>query len=368
MLSNFLHLESKIDRFLGGANGGMPVVVYGAGFALPAILGKLELHGFNIAAICDSKPEKQGQRYGGRYDIIGPEEALSKFPDATFIIASPKYFDEIYRDLAAKIDPSRVSDVDLECAHYFNAGEFRQFFLQHKDRLERIIAGLADDGSRETLTRVIRAHLSGEREHFQQASTGNDDWYLFNSLMAPRHGAVYVDCGAHNGDTIKLFAKAASNGYDKIYAFEPDQNMHDALWEMARGDPRISVIEKGAYHKEGILSFNANGMYSALVGGKGEDASMSVHVTTIDGVLDGRRADIIKMDIEGAEYDALLGAEYTIRTYKPRLAICLYHRVDDMVRIPELLRRFHPDYRLYIRHQSESCTDTILFADLGDTC
>lgn len=361
MLSSLQHLESKIDSFLEHANGGRPVVLYGAGFALPAILRKLEAHRFNIAAISDSRPELYGGVFDGRYDILAPEKAMARFPDATFVISSPKYFEEIYQELSERISPGQVSDIDLECAHYFKAHEFRDFFSQNRHRLESVLASLADDASRETLTNVIKAHLSGERRHFQQAFTGNDDWYLFRSLLAPHANSVFVDCGAHDGDTVRLFSERASDAFNRIYAFEPDSTMFDSLRELADGDTRIEVINKGAFSREGHVTFNPNGMYSAIVD-EGDLTASQIPVTTIDAVLRGQRADIIKMDIEGAEYDALLGAEQTISTHRPRLAICLYHKVEDMLRIPELLLRFVPEYGLHIRHQSESCTDTILFA------
>ena len=71
---------------------------------------------------------------------------------------------------------------------------------------------------------------------------------------------------------------------------------------------------------------------------------------------------ILQMDIEGAEYRALLGAERSIRKHKPRLAICLYHNVEDFIQIPELLLSMVPEYNLSLRHHSKGCTDTILYA------
>lgn len=362
MLSSLQHLESKIDGFLDRANGGKPVVLYGAGFAMPAILGKLESYGFSVAGICDSKPEKHGTRYRDRYDIFGLSDALAMFPDATFVISSPTYFEEIYDDLVRRIAPERVSDVDLNCAHYFKAHEFRLFFSRHKERFETLLDSLADDYSRDVLSKVIKAHLTGERKDFQQAFTGNDDWYLFRSLMAPRADAVYLDCGAYDGDTVRLFAEAATKGYERIYAFEPNEETRPSLRAIAQTYPRMELIEKGVSREEGTVSFRPNGVYSAVAAGEEMGPVVHVPVTTIDAVLNGGRADIIKMDIEGAEYDALQGAERTIRTHKPKLAICLYHKVEDLLRIPELVRKYVPEYKLHIRHQSPSCTDTILFA------
>jgi hypothetical protein len=89
---------------------------------------------------------------------------------------------------------------------------------------------------------------------------------------------------------------------------------------------------------------------------------VEIDVATIDSVLGGTSVDIIKMDIEGAEYRALLGAQNSIKKHKPRLAICLYHNIEDFIEIPELILKMVPEYKLFLRHHSKSCTDTILYA------
>ena len=78
--------------------------------------------------------------------------------------------------------------------------------------------------------------------------------------------------------------------------------------------------------------------------------------------MDGGYVDIIKMDIEGAEKKALMGAEKIIKKHKPRLAVCVYHNFEDFLEIPELIINMVPEYKLYLRHKSNSGTDTILYA------
>jgi hypothetical protein len=68
------------------------------------------------------------------------------------------------------------------------------------------------------------------------------------------------------------------------------------------------------------------------------------------------------MDIEGAELNALKGAEQIIKRYKPKLAICIYHKPEDIWTIPNLLLEFVPDYQFYIRHYSLTCFETVLYA------
>ena len=66
------------------------------------------------------------------------------------------------------------------------------------------------------------------------------------------------------------------------------------------------------------------------------------------------------MDIDGAEYSALLGAKEIICKYKPKLTICIYHSFEDRFRIPELIKSFVPEYKFYLK-KSSPVYETILF-------
>lgn len=79
-------------------------------------------------------------------------------------------------------------------------------------------------------------------------------------------------------------------------------------------------------------------------------------------MLAGKRVTFLKLDIEGAEMEALRGAGQIIRTQKPKLAVSVYHRRDDIWRIPMLLLSYVPTYRFYLRVYSFTGKDTVLYA------
>ena len=70
----------------------------------------------------------------------------------------------------------------------------------------------------------------------------------------------------------------------------------------------------------------------------------------VDSVLSGAPASYIKLDVEGAEYEALCGARNTIARFHPKLLCAAYHRNEDLFRLPLLIHALHPGYRLYLRH------------------
>jgi len=79
--------------------------------------------------------------------------------------------------------------------------------------------------------------------------------------------------------------------------------------------------------------------------------------------LKNRTVTYIKMDVEGAEINALWGAEHIIRTQKPKLSVCVYHKVSDFWQVPLLIKRFNQDYNFILRHYMKTdCTETVLYA------
>lgn len=105
------------------------------------------------------------------------------------------------------------------------------------------------------------------------------------------------------------------------------------------------------------------GMFSRG-GGKVEISESTYKVDTdiIDNYFETYDCDYIKMDIEGAEYKALLGAENIIKNSNTELAISLYHRQEDLIDIPILLKNFKPDYRFYLRLYSKFPMEMCLYA------
>jgi FkbM family methyltransferase len=109
---------------------------------------------------------------------------------------------------------------------------------------------------------------------------------------------------------------------------------------------KVSITQKAAWKDGGgarLYALKGPGSFVADIGGE------EIETTTLDQLLNGKRATYIKMNIEGSEKQALEGAQACIRTYKPRLAIAGYHRTEDFWRIPQIIRGYREDYRMYLR-------------------
>lgn len=182
------------------------------------------------------------------------------------------------------------------------------------------------------------------------------DEYHLRSTIKP--GDIVLDVGANVGTDSRA---ALAAGAARVVAIEPEpvslECLRRNLAQEIR-DHRVEIVPKGAWNKDDTLTLHVdetNAGASNFFVGNGK--SIVVPLTTIDRMvaeLNLPKVDLIKMDIEGSEQNALLGAAETIRRYHPRLAIVLEHNVNDVDVLPAVARRFWPGYHLTVT----PCTKT----------
>ena len=186
--------------------------------------------------------------------------------------------------------------------------------------------------------------------------------YFIPEILSLGEHEVFVDAGAYTGDTISQFLAYVNQQYDKIFAFEPDESNFRKCQEYITkvGSDNIKLYCSGLWDKNQRLSFDSKADMSSAVD---MDGNYEVDVVALDELLGiGQRISLVKMDIEGAELKALYGMKRLIKEYKPKLAISIYHKAEDIIAIPLYLKQLNPDYRFYLRHSNSYIYDSILFA------
>ena len=179
-------------------------------------------------------------------------------------------------------------------------------------------------------------------------------------VFDPIDDEIIIDAGCYDGTTAKQFLQWGGDKVKKIYSFEFDPiNAVKCEENLKDYSDKCTVIAKGTWDKDEILHVNASGTSGSSTGSKGND---TVYLTSIDSVVKDERVTFIKMDVEGAELKSLMGAKNTITKNKPRLAICVYHKPEDIYEIPEYLLSLVPEYKFYLRHYSSVSCETILYA------
>lgn len=203
---------------------------------------------------------------------------------------------------------------------------------------------------------------------FKPVCAVDHQYFEFPHLF--RRGTAFVDGGCLNCRTSYLFADWCGGEYSKIFAFEPDPISVSICRKKlsARSIRDFHLIEAGLSDHDGKAAFRT-GLYgcSHIVEGAGaEENIVAVPLATIDQTVGEERVGFIKMDIEGAEFDALHGAKGVIVRDRPLLAISAYHRRGDMPAIMGYLHSLVPEYRFWLRHYSVGIADTVLYAAVNE--
>ena len=183
--------------------------------------------------------------------------------------------------------------------------------------------------------------------------------------IAVESGDTVIDAGGCFGDTALIMAGSA--GADgRVYSFEPVPDQIVVFERNLARNPdlasRIVIVRKAASSDSGrTVGFSRIGAGSRETT-KGE---IAVETLSIDDLVEGEglpKVDFIKMDIEGAETRALKGAMRTIRRFRPKLGISVYHSLSDLILLPQLVKDIEPSYRLYLDHHSVHAEETVLYA------
>jgi len=277
------------------------------------------------------------------------------------IVAAPKYEAEILEELGRDFPIENLFSFECElyCSFLPDIPAYRNWMCENEPEIHWLYGILADDFSRRTLENVLKGRISGKLSYFREVFVPGQ--YFPKDIMNLSGHETFIDAGAYIGDTATQIAALTDGRYQKIYCFEPDASCCKTLLDNTKNLHDITVIPKGAWNKKEKLYMQADSEHGAsAVGAAGNYA---IEMDCIDNCI-GTDVQVthVKMDIEGAEAYALWGGVKLIRRCKPKLAICVYHKKEDIVEIPKLILSIAPDYKLYIRHHNVSGTETVLYA------
>lgn len=181
-------------------------------------------------------------------------------------------------------------------------------------------------------------------------------------VFEPIENEIIVNAGCYDCATDIEMIRWGGGRVKRIYAFEPDKENIEVCKNVIKNNQLESIIElvpKGTWDINTTMNISTGVPGSGKVGDSGDE----IDVTRIDDVVGNDKVSFIKMDIEGAELRSLKGAANTIRSNHPRLAICIYHKVEDIYEIPEYILSLVPEYRFYVRHYNSNKWETVLYAE-----
>ncbi len=189
--------------------------------------------------------------------------------------------------------------------------------------------------------------------------------YFDKSIVKLSEDEVFLDVGAYDGDTIQSFILETHNKYNHIYAFEPSFDEYCKLFQRMNEIENITCVNAGLYNstelkKYKICEFGSSHLYGNFTWDT--DQKQCILNLSIKGDELNLKPSFIKMDIEGAEIEALSGLHNTIRKYVPKLAISVYHKTEDFWTIPLIITKMSKEYNLFFRHHSHGVIESVCYA------
>lgn len=341
MLSEFITERTTSWEYLKNAE--VPIFIYGMGDGAVKILKVFDEKGIAAAGFFASDEFVRGHRFMGHL-VHSLSQIEEQVEDLIVVLA----FGAGYESLYDKIN--RIAEKHILLAPdvpVYGGGLFDLDFCEKNcDKLNRVYELLADDISRRTFADVINYKISGKIEYLNRCTTPKEE--IFQNIIDPKKCRTYIDMGAYNGDTVLEFAELTGGSYDKIYAVEPDSRNFRKLTKNTGGLHDVSLHNAAAWSEDTMLTFSdKSGRQSAI------EPFKTGKIKEIQGIMGDSltdHADYIKMDVEGAEHEAILGVRRSLEN-GAALAAALYHRNDDMFDIPLLVHEINPKLKLYVRHQ-----------------
>ncbi|MHC1718141.1 MAG: FkbM family methyltransferase [Acidaminococcaceae bacterium] len=194
--------------------------------------------------------------------------------------------------------------------------------------------------SQEYYAAVLCGKISGDMRKVRFT----DEKQYFLDGYSPTKGDIVIDGGAYDGMTAKAFCDIGCD----VYSFEMDELNYQKGIELAKENNFI--LENCGLGREKIELKYKTGGPGSCISQEGVNTAKIIDIDTYANEKRLPRIDFIKMDIEGSEMDALQGSAQSIRKYKPKMAICTYHKLPDMWEILLYLKQLRPDYEFAFRH------------------
>jgi FkbM family methyltransferase len=355
---------------------GKRAAVYGAGTMARQVIAALRESGVKIQYVIDAKTKESTLEGIQIYSPDDPIIALeTKKSTPLFLgIYNPSVPIHTLKARLASLGWGQIIPfVDLHGSDPNKFGDLfwltkRDFYQHHRAQIEATANLWSDDESRQLYLDTLLFRTTGDDRGLRNPDLEHQ--YFPPNLPvfgSPDRPLRMIDCGACFGDVLRWIRlnniPIAAGAF-----FEPDpENFKKLVLEIRQpgiNDIALFPIPCGVSDKFRQLRFSMNqGTSSAL----SEHGDQIVNCVSIDETLGGFSPNFIKMDIEGAEIEALEGARLTINTHRPRLAISGYHRPSDIWTIPQKIKEICPKYdRFYLRQHGYQGFDSVIYSFVSE--
>lgn len=334
------------------------ISIYGAGFVGSWACEYLSAIGATVTNFIDRDPQKNNTSLHGLPVVLPTDPVLSSV-SSMFIAARHAIKDVI--EAMADYDFNLIS---FDC--YYVVKNYKKLCFVRDNFF-------SDEKSVNVYNALLVSMLTGSTVSCRAVM--EKDMYFSIPEFSGTFDDIFVDAGAFVGDTVERFIWENLGTFRHIYAFEPGLKQFSALqkrmlrlseeWAFDMGS--VTIVKAGLSSKNCRMSCSfledsplRHGLVAENPKNKVDDLNSS-EVYSLDSYLNGKAVSFVKVDIEGMEMELLKGAQETIRRFKPKMAICVYHYPSDLFKIAEFVRKLVPEYKFYLRQHAPIFGDFVLY-------
>lgn len=356
-------------------SGGRPIVLMGAGGLGRRTLAGLRSHGVTPLALADNGAREPGQSIAG-VPVLPPAIAAERFGRAAaFVVTiwgahrphrlahSRAQLQSLGCDLVLPFPPLYWKYPETLLPFYLQ--DLPSRLLDERQAVRRGLDVWEDEASRAEFVSQVRFRLQADFDGL--AGPVKHPQYFPDDLFAWTSHEWFVDGGAFDGDTVKEIVAEHGSNFAQVLAIEPDPANFKKLSDAVAAFPahvrdRIACRQVALASKSDALYVEMTGTPSSVTSTLEAGNRVRVDALPLAALVGDARPTFIKLDIEGAEIDALRGARDFIVRDAPILAVCVYHQQNHLWRIPSMLKEWNPDYALFLRPHKEEGWDLVCYA------
>jgi len=352
-------------------------ILYGAGAYAEIFCKELELNNIKIEYIIDEYSNKE---YLCNKKILRLSDATLSSANIYISVSSPIFEKDIINNLINKNTKKIITFIEVitfypriisKCLSINNMWFNKLSHLIPDDKISILKTLLQDNHSKQLLEDFILFRKTLDPKYYPKPIAEiqyfPNDIKLFKNINNIR----FIDGGAFIGDSLDIILKCLSKQdkkIDYIISFEPDQknimllNQEIEKQKQIYSDVDFLVYPCGLWSENDILSFSNDGTStSSIISNSSKDNLFNISVVSLDSTIKSATPNYIKLDIEGAEKEAIIGMQNIIKSSSPLLAISLYHKSEDLWELPLLINNINPNYNMYIRLYEQMGLELVLY-------
>ena len=247
-----------------------------------------------------------------------------------------------------------LSLTDCKLPHIMFNNGFIKDYTDNYNQYNNVYHALSDVHSKESYYRVLAFRFTLDLEYVSCFDDLQSEQYFEDFVREPS-GSVFIDVGSYDGYTSLAYSRRYPE-YKRIYAFEPDPANYTKTLDVLSSLPRTHSRNIGLSNRKSTMYLSQQNSQSSL----STCGTVSVGLDSLDN-LGIEHVTLIKVDVEGHEEEVLMGAQRTIKRWKPGLAISSYHSPSQLFKIPQLALAYNSQYKLFFRHYTESLYESVFY-------